>query len=230
MSDDSHGWITTGTVATRLGDFAFRNSYPDPVGAEKLRDALLFTRAVETYLVQMPVVSQYCGWRGAAAAEQGAPNQVLIWETLLDATSLVLTGNTETVYGFAASDLKRDGPVVVDAPAGMLGFMGDLLQRTIIDVGVTGADKGAGGRFLLLPPDHQGPAPDGYCRSVADLWRGRHSARLSAGRPSRLRRRCHETPAGVPAVTGGLATGSSVRQRVTPRDRLHIPGHGTVFR
>jgi hypothetical protein len=54
MTENSHGWIGTETVATRLGDFEFANSYPVGDVAERLRDALVFNRAVETYLVQMP--------------------------------------------------------------------------------------------------------------------------------------------------------------------------------
>src|SRR5262249_30857409 len=32
----------------------------------------------------------------------------------------------------------------------------------LADIGLTGVDKGKGGKFLVLPPDHNGPAPEGY--------------------------------------------------------------------
>src|SRR5262245_47359457 len=32
----------------------------------------------------------------------------------------------------------------------------------LTDIGPLGPDKGAGGKFLILPPDHSGNVPDGY--------------------------------------------------------------------
>ena len=73
-------------------------------------------------------VSWYHVWKGISEAGSGVPNQMVIWETLMDAQTLLLTGNTETVYGLCAIDLKRDGPVVIEVPAMMLGGMSDLWQ------------------------------------------------------------------------------------------------------
>ena len=95
----SHGWLGADTVKTRSGDFEFRNSYPAGDTTQRLREALVFNRAVEAYLVQMHGVSWYRVWKGIAEAGSGAPNQMVIWETLMDSATLLLTGNTETVYG-----------------------------------------------------------------------------------------------------------------------------------
>lgn len=54
---DGHGWISTGTVKTRAGDFEFKNSYPAADAVEQLKNTLVFNRAVETFLVQMHGVS-----------------------------------------------------------------------------------------------------------------------------------------------------------------------------
>ena len=162
QSPDSHGWIGTETVKTRFGDFEFKNGYPTDAAAAKLRDVLLMSRATEAYLAQMPAVSWYRTWKGIAEAGNAAPNQMVVWETLMDAQTLLLTGNAETVYGLAAIDLKRDGPVVVEVPPKMLGGFSDMWQEQIAGIGPTGADQGQGGKFLLLPPGHEGPVPDGY--------------------------------------------------------------------
>jgi hypothetical protein len=164
------GWFGTETVKTRLGAFEFKNNYPTPAAAQQLREALLFNRAVEAYLVQMHGVSWYHVWKGTAEAGGAAPNQIVIWENLMDGATLLLTGNCETVYGLCAIDLKRDGPVVVEAPAMLLGGISDLWQREIAGIGPTGRDKGQGGKFLVLPPDHSGPVPDGYMSAKSQTY------------------------------------------------------------
>jgi hypothetical protein len=100
---------------------------------------------LEAYLVQMHGVAWYRVWKGVAEAGTRTPNQVVLWEDLMDGATLLLTGNCETVYGLCAIDLKRDGPVVIEAPAMLLGGIFDLWQREIMGIGPTGADKGKGG-------------------------------------------------------------------------------------
>jgi hypothetical protein len=165
-----HGWLGTETLETRFGDFAFANSYPAGETAKHLRQALIFNRAVEAYLVQMHGVSWYRVWKGIADAGAGTPNQVVVWEDLMDGATLLLTGNCETVYGLCAIDLKRDGPVVIEAPAMLLGGVSDLWQRELIGIGPTGRDKGEGGRFVLLPPDHDGAPPEGYMAAKSPTY------------------------------------------------------------
>ena len=174
MSDaiwDAHNWIGTETVKTSLGSFAFVGGYPTPEASRQLHRLRTLNRAVEVFLDQMPVVSWHGVWRGAAEAGQAAANQIVIWESLMDAETLLLTGNSETVYAIAALDLKRDGPVVVELPPGLLGGVADLWQDDIASVGPTGVDKGQGGKLLLLPPGFAGSAPDGYIVAKATSYR-----------------------------------------------------------
>jgi hypothetical protein len=170
VAAEGHGWIGSGTVKTRAGDFEFRNSYPAGDAVEQLREALVFNRAVEAFLVQMHGVSWYRVWKGTSEAGAGTPNQLVIWERLMDCQTLLLTGNTETVYGICAIDLKRDGPVAIEGPAMMLGGVSDLWQREIMGIGPTGIDKGQGGNFLLLPPGYSGAVPDGYLTGRATTY------------------------------------------------------------
>ncbi len=156
-----HSWLGTEVLKTRAGDFEFRNSYPTADTSKALRDLLLFNRAIEVYLVQMPAVAWNRVWEGVTAAAPEASNPFVIFEQLMNAKTLLLTGNTETVYGLCSIDLKN-GPVVLEVPAMMLGGINDIWQREITGIGPTGADKGKGGKFLILPPDHEGKAPEGY--------------------------------------------------------------------
>jgi hypothetical protein len=48
------------------------------------------------------------------------------------------------------------------AKATLYGQIVDAWQSTIADVGPVGADKGAGGKYLILPPGYNKPVPGGY--------------------------------------------------------------------
>ena len=175
MTTPATALTTTGGSAPRrsghrLGDFAFKNSYPTGDTAARLRDALVFNRAVEAFLVQMHGVSWYRVWKGIANAGAKTPNQIVLWEDLMDGATLLLTGNCETVYGLCAIDLKRDGPVVIEAPATLLGGISDLWQREIMGIGPTGHDWGKGGKFLILPPDQATAVPDGYMTAKSQTY------------------------------------------------------------
>jgi hypothetical protein len=78
----------------------------------------------------------------------------------MDAKSLFLTANADTVYYMGVINLK-DGPMVVEQPPKGLGTINDMWFTWIIDVGFPGPDRGEGGKYLLLPPGYDGPLPDG---------------------------------------------------------------------
>jgi hypothetical protein len=44
----------------------------------------------------------------------------------------------------------------------MLGLINDSWFRYVADLGVIGADKGKGGKYLVLPPGYKGDVPSGY--------------------------------------------------------------------
>ena len=113
------------------GDFEFKNGYPVGDTAQRLLDLQTFNRAVEVYLTQMMPVSEIALCEGMRAFGSKKPTQVVIWENLMDAQTVLLTANTETVYALSHLDLKTDGPTVVDAPPHMLGFLQDGLQRYV---------------------------------------------------------------------------------------------------
>lgn len=158
---DRHGWINTETVKTRFGDFEFENGYPTRESAAALLDQLKFNRAIEVYLTQIPAVAIIESRRGAREFGAARSNQMIIWENLMDAKTLVLTANTETVYGMGFLDLKSDGATVIEVPPKMLGAAMDALQRNLVDIGPLGPDQGKGGKYLFLPPDYEGEVPQG---------------------------------------------------------------------
>jgi hypothetical protein len=162
MPEDRHGWIGTEVVETRVGDFAFENGYPTRDAADRLLDQLVFNRAVEVYLTQIPVVAIIETRRGFREFGAVRPHQVIVWESMMDAQTLLLTANTETVYGLGFLDLRADGPTVLEAPPKMFGNAMSFLQHFMVDVGPFGPDKGEGGKYLFLPPGYEGEVPEGY--------------------------------------------------------------------
>lgn len=53
--------------------------------------------------------------------------------------------------------------MVLEAPPGVLGPVDDACFRFVTDVGMTGPDKGKGGKYLLVPPCYKGDLPEeGY--------------------------------------------------------------------
>ncbi|RPJ06932.1 MAG: DUF1254 domain-containing protein, partial [Deltaproteobacteria bacterium] len=90
-----------------------------------------------------------------------ANTTVPIFENRMDSKSIFLTPNTETPYSWMWLDL-RGGPVVLEAPPKVLGTLNDMWYRWVVDIGFTGPDKGAGGKFLILPPGYKGDIPGGY--------------------------------------------------------------------
>jgi hypothetical protein len=145
---------------TRFGTLKFFDGFPDAETVEKVYDNLDFQRAVQAYLMALPLVSQ-AGLR-AGLRQFGPDNQtVVMWETLIDSRTLALSADDNAVYSFVWLDLSR-GPLVIEAPACVLGLIDDFWSRWVVDIGLAGQDGGHGGKYLILPPDYKGTVPDGY--------------------------------------------------------------------
>ena len=155
--------MTPDTVESRIGTLEFFDGFPTSDTAEKVFENLDFMRGVEVFLNGIPATSLEALRLGNAELGAKDSNQVVIMDELLDSNPLFLTGNTDTVYASAFLDLKRDGPTVVEIPAGCgPGTVNDAWFRYVTDMGIPGPDKGEGGKYLILPPNHKGDVPDGY--------------------------------------------------------------------
>lgn len=147
-----------------VGDLVFENEYPTAATVDKLFDQLDFQRACQVFLRNITASSMY-SFRHGLARDLGvkSSSQVVIWEDGYDARSLLLTPNSETIYGLTYLDLNTDGPTVLEMPAGMLGFFNDMWMREVANIGPAGPDQGHGGRFLVVPPGYAGtPPPFGF--------------------------------------------------------------------
>ena len=145
-----------------LGRLQLENGYPTAATARKLYDELDLQRATQAYLWALPAVG-YKALYDAQAKTMGVRNgDVLLYRTLQDKAGM-LTPNITTLYAFSFWDLAKQGPLVVEVPAGLTaGGVLDIWQQPITDLGQTGPDKGAGGKYLILPPGGPEVVAPGY--------------------------------------------------------------------
>ena len=153
---------TPDEVDTPIGKLDFCDGVPPTETVDTIFDYVDRARAVEVFINMIPAVSMFNIRKGQRVLGLTECNQVLIWQQLADSKSFVLNFNTSTPYAWSFFDLKKDGPIVIDVPPGMLGAPNDMYSRYIADIGVAGQDKGKGGKYLVLPPAYDGDVPDGY--------------------------------------------------------------------
>ena len=151
----------TQTVDTPIGKLAFThdfaNGYPTTETVEKLYDERDFQRACQVYLWALPIVSFGEVEHVLMDAPSAAYGSIIRVDTV-PGIQRFLTGNATTPYLMAWLNLEKSGPYVIEIPAGAAaGFVNDLWQRPVTDIGFPGPDKGQGGKFLLLGPGQAAP-------------------------------------------------------------------------
>jgi len=150
---------TPPTLETRIGTLEFIDGVPTAETTAAALDHLAFTHALSTYLDAFPIASTHALRKGFL--DIGVEdNDVAIFSELMDASSLFLTANADTLYFVGIIDLT-DGPMVLETPPDSLGTIDDTWFRWVTDFGVPGPDRGAGGHYLLVPPGYDGPLPEG---------------------------------------------------------------------
>jgi len=145
--------------SSHLGTLRFQNGYPTRETASKLADELDYLHGVEAFMNSIQGVSMYA-MRKALQEIGVRDNDIVLFEKMMDAHSIFLTGNADTCYFFSFIDLS-DGPMVVETPPGALGIFDDMWFHWIIDFGFPGPDRGQGGKYLLVPPGYDGLLPEG---------------------------------------------------------------------
>ena len=113
-----------------IGDLEYKNEYPTEATVDKLFDQLDFQRGCQAFLRNIMASSMY-SFREGLRRDLGvtSASQLVVWEGQFDARSLLLTPNSETVYGMTYLDLKVDGPTVVEVAPGILGLVNDMWMR-----------------------------------------------------------------------------------------------------
>lgn len=143
--------------------------------AGEIRERSIQRRAVEAAIWGVPAVNFERLYDGLMATG-GDWNQIVYWSRLPDWRNQTLTPNPDVVYLMPFYD-TRNGPVVLQIPpaeggASITGSIDDGWQTAVEDVGPAGLDRGAGGKYLILPPGYKGTPPPGYLALQSSTYAG----------------------------------------------------------
>lgn len=164
---------TPAKIETRLGMLEFQDGQPNKETLEKIYDYLDFSHATRAFSDALQGVSIHAIRKGLH--DIGVKdNEVIVFSELMDSKSLFLTPNADTIYIISGFDLSK-GPMVVEVPPGVLGTVQDAWFRWVIDMGLPGPDRGEGGKYLIVPPDYEGPLPGGefniaHSKTIHGVW------------------------------------------------------------
>ena len=145
--------------------------------AEELARRNVERRAVEAVIWGMPAVNTELMLQEMLNKTSGKVNQIVYWGRPLDWHNQTLTPNPDAIYFMAFFNTKDVGPVVIEVPPGdakgsLNGNIVTVWQTALEDVGLLGLDKGAGGKFVILPPGYTEKVPDGYTPLASDTYGG----------------------------------------------------------
>jgi hypothetical protein len=154
---------------------AAASAHAQEFSARDLAQRTIERRAVEAVNWGMPAVNYDLMLQEMLRKTDGKVHQVLYWSQPLDWHNQTLTPNPDAIYFMAFFNTKDAGPIVVEVPAADSGsslnanFV-DAWQIPLEDAGLYGIDKGAGIKFLILPPGYKEAVPAGYTALRPDTF------------------------------------------------------------
>jgi hypothetical protein len=155
------------TVIAALALFcAMASATARQISADDLTPRTIERRAVEAVIWGLPAVNLDLMLQAMIGSAKGKPNQIVYWSRLPDWKNQTLTPNPDVIYLMPFFNTKDAGPMVLEIPPaddGVInGTVMDAWQVPLEDVGPAGVDKGKGGKYLILPPNHSAAVSDGY--------------------------------------------------------------------
>lgn len=120
---------------------------------EQIAQGTIERRAVEAVIWGMPAVNTDLMLQEMLDKTAAKVGQVVYWGRPLDWRNQTLTPNPDALYFMAFFDTK-EGPVVLDLPPSDAegSFNANIVtmwQMPLEDAGLLGADKGAGGKYVV---------------------------------------------------------------------------------
>ncbi len=231
--------VTPDKAETRIGALEFRDGQPTQATRDEVYDNLDFIHAFRAFADTLQGVSIYAVRKGLQ--DIGVKdNEVVVFSKLMDAKSLFLTANADTIYVIGGLDLTK-GPVVIEVPPQVLGTVQDAWFRWVIDVGLPGPDRGEGGKYLIVPPGYEGDLPEGefnvaHSRSNHGVWFARaflednSDPKPTAERIRKFTKIYPYEPGGVGTPIAEFLEGKAKLGRITPPpETVFHEGSGKVM-
>lgn len=127
-----------------------------------LFDEMDYQQATQCYLWGLPIVT-FAEWQQIQYDLFGASsNDLMLYNSYEDRLG-ILTANATTPYIITFIDLAKNGPTVIEMPAGhTAGGLSDFWQREMTAIGELGPDKGKGGKYIITPPGQDPINTPGY--------------------------------------------------------------------
>jgi hypothetical protein len=148
----------------------------DTFSPEELTRRTIERRAVEAVIWGMPAVNYDLMLQEMLNKTPGKQNEIVYWSKPVDWKNQTLTPNPDALYFMIFFDTKDVGPLVIDVPPADNGSFAanidTVWQMPLEDAGPYGADKGNGGKYLILPPGYKETLPDGYIVVQSETFGG----------------------------------------------------------
>jgi hypothetical protein len=162
------------TLAVTLS--AMASAHAQNLSPDDLARRTVERRAVEAVIWGMPAVNYDLMLQEMLTKTPGKVGQFIYWGRPLDWHNQTLTPNPDTLYFMAFYNTKDAGPIVLEIPPANGGALNANIvtawQAPLEDGGLLGVDKGAGAKFLILPPGYREKLPEGYIPLQSDTFGG----------------------------------------------------------
>ena len=162
-------------IALALAWFATPGAGQPPSAAD-LNDRFIQSRAVEAVIWGMPAVNYDLMLQEMLNKTPAKQNEIVYWSRPVDWKNQTLTPNPDALYFMIFFNTKDAGPIVIDVPPADAGSFAanidTVWQMPLEDAGPYGADRGNGGKYLILPPGYKEKAPDGYIVVQSETFGG----------------------------------------------------------
>ena len=148
-ADVPKGLLTPDKVQTELlGELEFFDGMPSDATVKKTYDFIDLSRAVDAFLNGIPAASIYAMLEGLKQA--GAePGDLVLWENLYDARSLLLTPKRPRPMRLPRSMSRPSRPSWKFLPGRLVGAVDDAFFRWVTDFGRDGPEPGQGRQVCL---------------------------------------------------------------------------------
>lgn len=142
-----------------------------------IKEQMIYQRAVQAVIWGMPAVNYDLMLQEMLTKTSAKQNEIVYWSQPVNWHNQTLTPNPDAIYFMIFFNTKDAGPVVIEVPpadggSSFAANIDNVFQMPLEDAGPYGADKGAGGKYLVLPPGYQQKPPAGYIVLPADTYEG----------------------------------------------------------